>query len=95
MPHFGVYAVQVRREAAAEFLPAVANYDVRPTVETTTEPCLEVHVLTDCDFGPSAEITVELRKFIRSEQKFSDVGALQAQIAVDRETARLWLAKNP
>ncbi|MCF7687760.1 MAG: riboflavin biosynthesis protein RibF [Cephaloticoccus sp.] len=94
-PHFGVYAVQVRREATAEFLPAVANYGVRPTVETATEPRLEVHVLSDCDFGPGDELTVELRTFIRAEQKFSEVGALQAQIAVDRETARQWLAKNP
>jgi len=90
-PRFGVYAVRVSREGGPASLPGVANYGLRPTVENTTNPRLEVHLLGDCPIGPGDEVKVEWKRWIRPEMKFSGVEALTAQIAQDRTTAAaLW-----
>jgi riboflavin kinase / FMN adenylyltransferase len=91
-PRFGVYAVKVRKEDGSPSLPGVANYGLRPTVEDTTEPRLEVHLLTDCPYGPGEELTVEFHAFLRGEQQFSGVIELEKQIARDRVTAASILA---
>ena len=74
------------------FLPGVANYGVRPTVETTAEPLLETHVLGPCALGCGDEITVEWLQFLRPEMKFPGVGELRAQIAKDVKQARAFFA---
>lgn len=86
-PRLGVYAVRVSGATAAAPLPAVANYGLRPTVEQTVEPRMEVHVLGDCPFGEGDNITVEWLHFLRPEMKFANVNELRGQIARDRETA--------
>jgi riboflavin kinase/FMN adenylyltransferase len=84
-PRFGVYAVKV-----SGGFPGVANYGVRPTVETTAEPLLEVHVLGPCGLGPGDEVTVEWLKFLRPEVKFPGPDELRAQIAKDVDEASMW-----
>ena len=86
-PRFGVYAVRVAGAKAAQPLPGVANYGLRPTVEQATEPRLEVHLLGECPFGENDTITVEWLRFIRPEMKFSGVDELRSQIAQDRAGA--------
>lgn len=86
-PKLGVYAVRVLGEKSPASLPAVANYGLRPTVEQTTEPRLEVHVIGDCPYGAGDPITVEWLHFLRPEMKFSGLPELRAQIARDRESA--------
>lgn len=86
-PAFGVYAVDVRSPKSPERLPGVANYGLRPTVEQSTEPRLEVHVLGDCPISEGDPVTVEWRHFLRSEMKFSGLDELRAQIGRDREQA--------
>ena len=86
-PRFGVYAVRVSGAKTSAPLPAVANYGLRPTVEQTTEPRLEVHVLGACPFDQGDEITVEWLRFLRAEMKFAGVDELRAQIAHDRTDA--------
>lgn len=86
-PRHGVYTVRVIGRKSAASLPGVANYGLRPTVERTTEPRLEVHVLTDCPYGTGDEVKIEFLRFIRPEMKFADVAALRAQIAGDRNEA--------
>jgi riboflavin kinase/FMN adenylyltransferase len=71
-------------------LQAVANYGLRPTVEQTSAPQLEVHVLEECTFGEGDALRVEWLFFLRPEQKFEGVEALRAQITLDREAARAW-----
>ena len=90
MPRFGVYAVKIFGGEQIGSLSAVANYGVRPTVEDTLEPRLEVHVLADCSFNAGDLVTVEFLQFLRPEQKFKDVAALQAQIEIDRDSAMRW-----
>ncbi|HVU35701.1 MAG TPA: riboflavin biosynthesis protein RibF [Opitutaceae bacterium] len=86
-PRYGVYAVRLGGAEGEVALPGVANYGVRPTVETTVEPKLEIHVLGDCPFDAGAELTVEWRHFLRAEMKFGNVEELRTQIARDCEAA--------
>lgn len=82
-PPFGVYHVLVQGCSARD-VQAVANYGLRPSVETTTKPQLEIHVLAQhCPFSEGDVLEVEWLKFIRPEQKFPSIDALRAQIAAD------------
>lgn len=86
-PHFGVYAVQVSGAKAAGAFQGVANYGLRPTVEQSTQPRLEVHLMGECPFGVGDAIKVAWLRFLRAEKKFGSVEQLQAQIAEDRLAA--------
>jgi riboflavin kinase/FMN adenylyltransferase len=86
LPRFGVYLVrlQVGEEAP---LAGVANYGVRPTVEESARPLLEVHLLEGAAPGPGTQVVVHWLRFIRPEIKFERVEDLRAQIARDRAHA--------
>lgn len=86
-PRFGVYVVRVFGEKAATALPGVANYGLRPTVESAAEPRLEVHVLATCPYSAGDRVMVEWVEFLRPEKKFSGVAELRDQIARDRDEA--------
>jgi len=86
-PRLGVYAVQVSGEKAGGVFNAVANYGLRPTVEQSTQPRLEIHLLGDCPFGEGDEIKVNWLSFLRPEKKFAGVEQLKLQIAADRSGA--------
>jgi riboflavin kinase/FMN adenylyltransferase len=86
-PRYGVYVVEVGGEKSPQPRRGVANYGLRPTVEETKEPRLEVHVLGECPFGPGDTLRVDWLSFVRPEQKFPDLPALRAQIERDRAVA--------
>jgi riboflavin kinase/FMN adenylyltransferase len=86
-PRYGVYVVRVAGAKSVEALPGVANYGLRPTVEQTLEPRLEVHLLGDCPYVAGDSVTVKWLRFLRPEMKFAGVEELCAQIAVDRAAA--------
>ena len=86
-PRLGVYAVQVYGSKSTVPIPGVANYGLRPTVENSTEPRLEVHLLGACPFDKGDNLTVEWLSFLRPEMKFSSLEALKEQIGKDREKA--------
>jgi riboflavin kinase/FMN adenylyltransferase len=88
-PRLGVYAVRVGGAKSAVPLPGVANYGLRPTVESAVAPRLEVHLLAACPFDAGDEISVEWLRFIRPEMKFPNVEALRDQIARDVAAARV------
>jgi riboflavin kinase / FMN adenylyltransferase len=50
-PLYGVYAVRVSGAKSYGWLPAVANYGLRPTVEQSVEPRLEIHMLVPAPTG--------------------------------------------
>jgi len=86
-PAFGVYAVEV--VFRGEALPAVANYGLRPTVESgPVAPLLEAHVLRGAAPTTGDGVRVRWLRHLRAEQKFADLAALQAQIARDAAAAR-------
>lgn len=93
-PRFGVYLVSVEGSAGEQF-PGVANYGLRPTMEDTEYPRLEVFLLGDaCPFDQGSELSVFWHQFIRPEQKFGDLEALKSQIARDVSVARELVAKG-
>lgn len=95
-PRLGVYVTRVLPAGAGgtgtatEGMPAVANYGLRPTVEDAILPQLEVHVLGECPYGEGDAVRVEWLAYLRPEQKFANVEALRAQIALDEAAARAW-----
>lgn len=65
----------------------VMNIGYRPTVNGTY-PTVEVHLLDWSDDLYGKTMTVQLEKFLRTEQKFTSLEALKAQIQIDSATAR-------
>ena len=86
-PPNGVYAVTALWHDRP--LNGVVNLGVRPTVDSATgERVLELHLL-DFDqeiYGEDIEVT--FRSHLRPEQKFPNLDALKAQIALDVGQAR-------
>ncbi len=91
-PKFGVYAVRAWERGQDQAWEGVANYGVRPTVETESgaHPQLEVHLFETPTFTAGAELDVDWCTYLRSEKRFDSVDALRDQITVDRGAARLW-----
>jgi riboflavin kinase / FMN adenylyltransferase len=87
-PLYGVYAVRVSGAKSYGWLPAVANYGLRPTVEQSVEPRLEIHLLVACPYGAGDPVAVEWVRFLRPERKFAGIDELKAQIARDVTEAR-------
>lgn len=87
-PMLGVYAVRVSSRDGHERLPGVANYGLRPTVDASGHPLLEVHLLAPCPFECGAWIHVEWVKFLRAEARFASLEALKEQIGRDCAAAR-------
>lgn len=86
-PPNGVYAVTALH--GRERHHGVANIGVRPTVANVSgERLLEVHLFDFRGDLYGEELEVTFTKFLRPEQKFSGLDALQAQIAIDVSTAR-------
>jgi riboflavin kinase/FMN adenylyltransferase len=82
-PRFGVYAVRVSGPESLRPLFGVANFGLRPTVESSSRPLLETHLLGNCPFTTGDSIHVEWLQFLRPEMKFSSVDELRLQIAID------------
>lgn len=94
-PRYGVYAVRVGNGAGRRY-PGVANYGLRPTIDSANRvPLLEVHLLGDCPFTTGDSLKVEWLHFLRPEQTFPSLDALRAQIGRDRESAREKLGATP
>ena len=82
---FGVYAVVTPLGAG------IANYGRAPTLgaRAWTEPVLEVHLFDmHGSFIPPAQLSVSFMRFIRSEQTFPTLAALQHQITRDIAAAQ-------
>lgn len=81
-PAYGVYAVEVIHRGEA--LPAVANYGLRPTVESEpVTPLLEAHILRGTAPSTGDQVRISWLKRLRPERKFTDLDELRAQIADD------------
>ena len=85
-PRYGVYGVRIIAPASLAGKVGVANYGVRPTVGTNENPLLEIHLFEEPPpLGPhDTHLTVEWLIFIREEQTFPSLTALQKQIGRDK-----------
>ncbi len=92
-PRYGVYAVEVSAVGGTRGR-GVANFGVRPTVESAGRPLLEVHLLEETALTTGDKLAVKWLHFIRPESKFGSLAELQAQIAADRERARQYFANE-
>ena len=84
-PLDGVYAVRV--SLGTRVVSGVANIGTRPTVKSSGERLLEVHLPGFFGDLYGQDIEAEFLRFLRPEKKFSDTAALRAQIALDVESA--------
>ena len=91
IPKFGVYACRILIEGI--YYPAVTNIGTRPTVEgqgITVEPWI-------LDYSGDLygrEITIEFFKFLRPEQKFPSLEALQEEIHRNAEETRTLIQRE-
>ena len=93
-PRYGVYAVEVAT-GTKNPLKGVANYGVRPTVESAGAALLEVHLLEHSSLTYGDKLTVKWLHFLRPEGKFGGMEELRLQIAADVRNARQFFQNNP
>lgn len=94
LPRQGVYAVRVLiEENQTSAMIGVMNIGDRPTVNGT-HPTVEVHLLDWVGDLYGKNLTVQLVKFLRPEQKFSSLEDLKTQIQLDCIAAKEVLSGN-
>ena len=76
---FGVYC------ATCDGQKSVVNWGMKPTVNNTIEPVIEVHILNFDGDLYGKQIKIELLKQVRKEQKFNSLNELKNQIEKDVE----------
>ena len=86
IPANGVYLT--RCEVEGTFYYGVTNIGTRPTVDDNASPNAETHLLRFEGDLYQKELKVEFLDFIRPEQKFASLEALQNQIQEDIKTAK-------
>lgn len=92
LPPRGVYAVRVH--GAARPAQAVVNIGVRPTVPSVTpELRVEAHLLDHDEDLYGRDLELSGFQWLRAEQRFDTLAALQDQIARDGAAARALLAR--
>ena len=83
-PRHGVYMVKLRQRSSKQLITGIANYGLRPTVENSSDPLFEVHLLeVETVPGPGDEVEVQLHQFIRPEKAFDSLDDLKIQIEQD------------
>lgn len=89
LPPFGVYLVRYRLvdDPRRKSRFGVANFGLRPTVEDTQIPILEVHSLDPCTADYGDTLIAEWIQFLRPEQKFDGLESLKTAIAADQKKA--------
>jgi riboflavin kinase/FMN adenylyltransferase len=91
-PLAGIFVVECLLEGEARWRPGVASVGRRPTVNPVAAPLLEVHLLDYAGHLYRRHLQVRFLKKLRDEQKYDDVPALRAAIALDAAQARTYFA---
>ena len=88
IPRYGVYAVQVTSSTVPIVSPhpAVMNIGMRPTVNGK-QATIEIHLLNWTGNLYKHTLNVELKQFLRPEQKFNSLDELKDQITRDCQQA--------
>ena len=94
LPSNGVYAVKVYIAEDKSPIPGVMNIGNRSTVNGTNQS-LEVYLIDWSGELYGKILTVELKQFLRPEQKFESLDALKNQIKIDCDRAKATLETSP
>lgn len=86
VPGIGVYAVQVLLEG--NVYRGMLNIGKRPTIVSTDDVHLEVHILDFQEDIYDKVITIRFMERVRDEQKFESVEALKEQLQKDEKFVR-------
>ncbi|WP_027408731.1 bifunctional riboflavin kinase/FAD synthetase [Anoxybacteroides tepidamans] len=94
LPALGVYAVKIR--IGSETFEGVCNVGYKPTFHDRLEgrPNIEVHIFHFSRDIYGEMVTIEWHERLRSEQKFSSVAELVAQIQRDKEKAEAYFRET-
>lgn len=87
IPRNGVYAVSVTLEDGTD-AQGMLNIGFRPTLDNGTQRSIEVHLFDFHDNLYAQQLRISFRHFIRQEQKFDSLDALQAQLRHDEQACR-------
>ncbi len=93
IPAHGVYATLCHTPDGV--FAGVSNIGTHPTVDRRARINCETHLLDYRGDLYGQRVTVELLKFIRPEQKFSNLAELTSAIRRDAETVRIYLQTHP
>lgn len=91
-PRFGVYCSKVCVDG--QWLPAVTNIGVKPTVEDRSPPLAETYIISWHGDLYGSTLAVELYEFVRPEMKFKSVDKLSAEIGRNKEFAAQYFGIN-
>jgi len=84
LPKYGVYSVQAQGSKLKETQWGILNIGHRPTVDpTTNNPTIEVHLFDFAQDIYGEMLSLHLLHYLRPEQKFASIQALQDQIQRD------------
>lgn len=94
LPAFGVYFTKIIVEDMVYY--GVTNVGQKPTVETSkhAEVLAETYLFNFSGNLYDKEMTVQFYKFVRPEQKFSDLNALKEQLHKDMEEGRIFWSER-
>jgi riboflavin kinase/FMN adenylyltransferase len=90
----GIYVVEAEIEEEGARLQGVASLGLRPTVNPTPRPLLEVHLF---DFGKDIygkHLRVAFLEKVRDEKKFDNLDQLKRAIAEDARRAREYFEQH-
>ena len=93
IPKNGVYAVSVRLEDGTEAY-GMLNIGSRPTLDNGSHVSIEVHIFHFHENIYGEHLRISFLKYIRKEQKFDSIEALQAQLECDQQEVRKLLKLN-
>ncbi|MCM3600144.1 bifunctional riboflavin kinase/FAD synthetase [Robertmurraya korlensis] len=90
LPPLGVHAV--RMHVNGKWYEGVCNIGFKPTFnkEKSNRPSVEVHIFDFDDQIYGEYVTIEWHKYLRSEQKFTGIDELVAQIERDKQNSMLY-----
>ncbi len=90
-PVLGIFVVEVEGLEARP-RPGVASVGMRPTVDDSGVPVLEVHLFDFKQQIYGRHVRVRFLKKLRDEEKYAELAGLTRQIALDVEQAKQYFA---
>lgn len=95
LPMTGVYCVHVWHQQGGKEYTGVANIGVKPSIDGSAQPSLEVHLFEFQGDLYGQHLTVEFLHKIRDEKKFASIDELKSAIEDDKQAAQHYLAARP